>query len=328
MASPGGAARLVGCSVAVARVRAFVARAAFALAPVLIEGETGVGKEIVARALHEESPRRAQPFVAVNCSAIPAPLFESLLFGHEHGAFTGTQRRALGHLERAAGGTLFLDEIGELALEGQAKLLRALETRDFLPVGASADRRFEGRVIGATNMQLSELVRARRFRKDLYYRLNVLRVRVPALAARLEDLPDLVEALGASFDRRLQLTEDAYDYLGKRRWPGNVRELRNILERASVLAGHPVVDASQLAELDDANGSADEELSSTARTIVSMPGSLLEKLESLGRMAIDEALRATDGNTNEAARLLQIDRRALERRRQRGSPSDDGHFGA
>jgi sigma-54 specific flagellar transcriptional regulator A len=230
---------IVGSSRAIARVIHKIQVYGPADAPVVITGETGTGKELVARALHLTSPRRSQPFVAINCSAISEELFESELFGHEKGAFTGAHRARLGRFQRANHGTLFLDEIGDMPLRLQAKLLRALEEGEIEPVGAQRSIPVDVRIIAATNVLLERAVAAGRVRADLYHRLAVFRSHVPPLRERLEDLPELVEHFLRILDRRYNrrtrgCTPEALRLLANYHWPGNVRELRNVLERVYV----------------------------------------------------------------------------------------------
>jgi formate hydrogenlyase transcriptional activator len=214
---------------------------------VLIVGETGTGKELIARAIHDRSPRRARPLVKVNCAAISAGLVESELFGHVKGAFTGALAARSGRFELADGGTIFLDEIGELPLETQVKLLRVLQEHEFEPVGSSQSRRVDVRVIAATNRDLERAVAEGRFRSDLFYRINVLPIRVPALRDRREDIPllthFLVERFGREMGKRLEgISRRSMERLMAYDWPGNVRELQNVIERAAVLATGPVLE--------------------------------------------------------------------------------------
>ena len=237
----GGETTLVGSSGAMSDLEELIEKAAGADVTVLIEGESGTGKELVARALHRRSARAEEPFVAVNCAAIPGELVESELFGHVEGAFTGAVRDRLGRFELAHGGTLFLDELGELPPEAQAKLLRALEERRVQPVGAPAEVPVDVRVVAATHMDLEAAIEAGRFREDLFYRVAVFRIRVPPLRDRLEDLPELAERfvghLARTHGRPARgLTEGALEVLRRHRWPGNVRELRNLLEAAVIRA--------------------------------------------------------------------------------------------
>ncbi|NOY92144.1 MAG: sigma-54-dependent Fis family transcriptional regulator [Deltaproteobacteria bacterium] len=230
---------LVGRSQAMRDLRAFLERAARARSSVLITGESGTGKELVARALHYGGPRAAQDFVVVNCGALPEALMESELFGHERGAFTGAVRAELGLFRAADGGTLLLDEVGELPPGLQVKLLRALQERAVRPVGGRKEVPVDVRVVAATNRDLERAVEAGEFREDLFYRLNVLRVHVPPLRERREDIPLLAEHLltkhAALAGRALELSPEARAALTRRRFPGNVRELENVIERAVAL---------------------------------------------------------------------------------------------
>ncbi len=224
-----------GRSDAVRSVRDFVRRVAHADIPVLLLGESGSGKEVAARAIHELSNRSESPFIAANCGAIPEPLFESEMFGAEKGAFTDAVARP-GHLERAAQGTVFLDEVGEMSAFNQAKILRVIEDRRVRRVGGSRELLLSFRLIAASNRDLPAEVRAKRFRRDLYYRLSVLTFRMPGLTERLEDIPDLVEAFLRDAEMEdVALTDNAYDRLALHTWPGNIRELRNVILRAAIM---------------------------------------------------------------------------------------------
>ncbi len=241
---------LVGTSPALQEVLARIRQVAPTDATVLIRGETGTGKELVARAIHAASPRRQRPLVAVNCGAIAAGVIESELFGHEKGAFTGATARRPGRFELADGGTLFLDEIGDLSLDLQVKLLRVLQEGEFTRVGGSEAVRVDVRIVAATHRDLARMVREGSFREDLYYRLNVFPIRTPALRERLGDLPLLVDHLVARHARRLgrrieQVPEAVRATLAAYPWPGNVRELSNVLERSVIVSAGPVL---QLAE--------------------------------------------------------------------------------
>ena len=240
---------LVGDGPAMTELRSQVATIARSDASVLITGENGVGKEVVARNLHAASERAGGPFVTVNCAAIPAELIESELFGHEKGSFTGAHERRIGHFEAASGGTLFLDEIGDMPLAAQAKVLRALETREITRVGDSGTVPVDIRVLAATNADLDEAVREGRFRMDLFYRLNVVPIRVPALRERREDVGALAtHLLGRQAERsgtaHLGLSSEAQSLLERHDYPGNVRQLRNLLEGAAIFAEGSVIEAA------------------------------------------------------------------------------------
>jgi formate hydrogenlyase transcriptional activator len=207
---------------------------------VLIEAETGTGKELIARAIHLHSKRRNRPFITLNCAAIPRELFESELFGHERGAFTGATAQRLGRFEAADGGTLFLDEIGDMPLEFQVKLLRVLQQREFERVGSTHSRQVDVRIVAATNQDLAALVTEKQFRKDLYYRLNVFPIALPPLRSRCDDIPILVAYFVDAFAKRMskqisQISQEAMDALTRYSWPGNIRELQNYIERAVIL---------------------------------------------------------------------------------------------
>jgi DNA-binding NtrC family response regulator len=239
---------------AMQRVIALGKRAAASNIPVLIEGESGVGKEVIARAIQGESERRARPFVTVNCGAIPENLVESILFGHEKGAFTGAVDKRIGKFQEADGGTLFLDEVGELPLDAQVKLLRALQDGEIDPVGAKQPLRVNFRLISATNRDMIQLVKDGKFREDLYYRLNVFPIHVPPLRERLEDVPELARHFLARFSaeegKRISgFTEEALRLLTNYAWPGNVRQLENAVFRAVVLADGPLLDVAEFPQI-------------------------------------------------------------------------------
>ena len=244
---------LVGTSAALREVVRKIGLYAPSDAAVVITGETGTGKELVARALHDQSPRRAEPYVAVNCSAISEELLESELFGHEKGAFTGAVRTHRGRFERAHRGTLFLDEIGDMPLHTQSKLLRVLETGIIERVGAEAEQKVDVRIVCATNVPLEQAVGQGRFRADLYHRLSILRIHLPPLRQRPEDIPLLVDHFLQIFNRKYgrhieRLTPEAVNLLQSYLWPGNVRELRNVLERVYVETQAEVIGARAFAE--------------------------------------------------------------------------------
>ncbi|MGK7861651.1 sigma-54-dependent transcriptional regulator [Falsiroseomonas sp. E2-1-a4] len=308
----------LGISAAMQEVEALMRKAARVDAPVVFTGETGVGKEVAARFLHAVSARADEPFVALNCAAIARDLAESTLFGHERGAFTGAVARQVGVVERAGAGTLLLDEIAELSLDLQAKLLRLVQERSFLPLGAAAERPFAARLVCATHADLAARVRAGSFREDLYYRLHVIPVEVPPLRRRTEDLPWLAERLLAEAVARFDLgarhlAPAALASLADHDWPGNVRELRNRIERAVALAEGEEIGVADLfpeGRLDDSAG----------------PGGasrLGAAIDGATRDAIAEALQRVGGNRAEAARRLGISRTTLwKRMRELGMAAD------
>src|SRR5580698_4846213 len=228
---------LIGSSMKFQAVLTEVARVAPVDSAVLIQGETGTGKEVIARAIHEASPRRNHRFVALNCAAIPSALLESELFGHERGAFTGACTQTKGRFQMADGGTLFLDEIGDMPLELQPKLLRALQEREFERLGGAQTVRVNARVVAATNQDLAQLVAKKLFRADLFYRLNVIPISLPPLRERVQDIPPLTEFFVAKFAARLNkpidsIPDEVMAVLKAHDWPGNIRELQNFIERA------------------------------------------------------------------------------------------------
>jgi len=274
-------------------------------AAVLITGETGSGKEVVAQTIHRFSSRSSRPWIDVNCAALPEHLVESELFGHEKGAFTGAVAAKQGLIEVAEGGTLFIDEISETAPGLQAKLLRVLEDGRYRRVGGTQEARADVRVIAATNKDLEEEQRAGRFREDLYYRLNVVAVKLPPLRERPEDIPELVRHFLAT--RRVgtqpfRLQPEALEALRRYDWPGNVRELANVLERAQILAEDSVVTLDDLPE-------NIVEVMQPASSPAGNPHHLCETK----RRHVREVLRAEKGNKVHAARALGISRRALYR---------------
>jgi formate hydrogenlyase transcriptional activator len=251
IATAAAAGGIIGASPGLLEVLERVARVAATDSTVLIIGETGTGKELVARAIHRGSPRAKRALVKVNCAALPEGLIASELFGHERGAFTGALERRRGRFELAAGGTIFLDEVGELPAPVQVALLRVLQEREFERVGGHETLRTDARVVAATNRDLEEAVREGRFRSDLFFRLNVFPIRVPALRERAEDIPLLAEYCASQFARKVGkavrgIAESAMAALSAYHWPGNIRELQNVVERAVILAGGSVVELSDL----------------------------------------------------------------------------------
>ena len=302
---------LVGESPAMLAVYNVIARVAPSTATVLLLGESGTGKELVARAIHRWSDRASQPFVAVNCAAIPENLLESELFGHEKGAFTGALTRKLGRFERANGGTLFLDEIGDMGLALQSKILRAVQEREIERVGGGQPISVDVRVIAATNCDLAQEIRERRFREDLYYRLAVVTLRLPRLRERGDDLllltAHFLREFGAQHAKPCRfISSGALELLLKQDWPGNVRELRNVIERAVLLARDDTLRVTQLPE---------EWWSATPTTAAARPpDGPIQTLAEVEAQHIRRALEHTGGQIGETARLLGLHRNTLARK--------------
>ncbi len=312
---------MVGSSGAMEQVRELIAQVAPTDARILVLGDSGTGKELVAHAIHRSSRRAHKAFITVNCAAIPRDLVESEMFGHERGAFTGATDRRLGRFELADNGTLFLDEVGDLNLEAQAKLLRVLESGEVSRLGSERTMRVDVRVISATNQRLDQAVAAGTFREDLYFRLNVFPIEVAPLRARLSDLTDLVAHLAARAMPHAPptFTTEAMELLAAYDWPGNVRELANVVERLAIISGREV-DASNVRHvLPKIHGRTD----GTRLNPSADPGadvfdrSLSNVLDDFERSLISRALTRTSGNVAEASRLLQTDRANLYRRMKR-----------
>lgn len=329
----GGEARffeeLVGRSELLRELCEQIRQVAPAISPVLVEGPSGSGKELVARAIHGASLRRGQPFISVNCGAIAENLLESELFGHEKGAFTGADSTRVGLFEEAHGGTLFLDEIGLTSPGCQGKLLRVLENGLIRRVGASRELQTDVRVVAATNVPLQQLVDSKRFREDLFYRLNVVALRVPSLAERREDIPLLSYHLAGRFAAAAKkpfeaFSQAALNALTAYAFPGNVRELRNVVERAVVFSRGPLIGTQDLPEqirrLADAGAPAESVVSDDARAArdaYMLTGtadgnlSLDDRLARIEKSLIKDALNKSRGNRSKAARLLKINRTTL-----------------
>jgi DNA-binding NtrC family response regulator len=292
---------------ALARDAAVAARAD---SPVLLVGETGSGKGVIARWLHDESPRSDEAFVDLNCAGLPRDLLESELFGHARGAFTGAVAAKPGLIETAHRGTLFLDEVGELDPAVQPKLLKVLEQKSFRRVGEVHERRAETRLLAATNRDLAEAIATGRFRSDLYYRLNIFVLRLPALRERPEDVPqlvgDMLERLGDELGRHVEVAPETLAALAAHDWPGNVRELRNVLERAILVAREP-----RLRPADLNLGEGQAAAAPRAAPPASVGDELLGTLAEIERRALRSALARTGGRVPEAAKLLAIPRSTL-----------------
>ncbi|MDE2487426.1 MAG: sigma-54-dependent Fis family transcriptional regulator [Alphaproteobacteria bacterium] len=332
---------LIGASPAMVMVKRLGERAAKSSIPILITGESGVGKEVIARAVHGSSERAGKPFVAVNCGAIPENLVESILFGHEKGSFTGAHEKHLGKFQEANGGTLFLDEVGELPLDIQVKLLRALQESEIDPIGAKRSIKVDVRIVSATNRDLSQAVSEGRFREDLFYRLNVFPVEAPALRERKEDIAALVE----HFIRRFNVEEgksvvgaapETLACLSAFDWPGNVRQLENAVYRAIVLADAPYLQPYDFPAISGMAAPAPEPLApgaappphapppSAGEMMASMPAETpvrilderghLRTLEEIERDLIQHAIEIYAGHMSEVARRLGIGRSTLYRK--------------
>jgi DNA-binding NtrC family response regulator len=314
-----GPRAIVGESEALRAVMETIAAVAPTRATVLLEGESGTGKELFARALHEQSPRRDQPFVTVNCAALPEGLVESALFGHERGAFTGANARAHGAFERAHRGTLLLDEISEMRLDLQPKLLRAIQEQEIERVGGHQLLKVDVRIVATTNRDLLAEIRANRFRRDLYYRLSVMPIRTPTLRERLDDVPLLAEYFVRNAAASLgikppEIPPETLELLQRRTWQGNIRELANVIERAVILCrgGRLLPDAvSEVQGIGFATG--------VPAPVPGVPAAAPINLKALEQIAIERALAATSGHRTRAAELLGISERTLRNKLRPGA---------
>jgi DNA-binding NtrC family response regulator len=313
--------RLLGNSPRMREVRRLLREAAEVGATVLLTGRSGTGKEMAARAIHFGGPRAAGPFVPVNCAAIPEPLFESAMFGHKRGAFTGAAESQTGFAEQSSGGTLFLDEVAEIPLAQQAKLLRVLQENEVTPVGSPRPVRVDLRVVAATNRELETMVAKGTFREDLFYRLDVLRIELPTLAERPEDVPALAEHLLLDVARShglpaLGFTEAALDALARHRWPGNVRELRNAVERGLLAARGRRIDVGDLPAVVRVPDLPRGKSEGPEAPALPADGADLS-LAAVERAHVEKVLALAGWNRSLAARLLGIDRRTLFTKIQR-----------
>ncbi|TLX23410.1 sigma-54-dependent Fis family transcriptional regulator [Chryseobacterium indologenes] len=290
-----GFAQIIGNSPAILQARKLAEKVALTDAAVLLTGETGTGKEVFANAIHDASDRNKNSFVAINCSAFSREILESELFGHKQGAFTGALKDKKGLIEEANGGTLFLDEIGEMPIDLQAKLLRLLETKEFIKMGETKVSKSDFRLIAATNRNLEDEIKQGNFREDLYFRLNVFEINLPALRERKEDLKMLAKNFIDQFSHKLhlsgiQVSPDYYRILEKNDWKGNIRELRNAVERSLILMDNNTLDTESLPHYSEKTVSENDSLS----------------IRSLEKVHIQKVLQYTKGNKAEAARLLEI----------------------
>jgi DNA-binding NtrC family response regulator len=323
---------LVGESQAIQSLIQTIEKVAATDSTVLISGESGTGKELVARAIHENSTRKDKPLITVNCGAIPEDLLEAELFGHMKGAFTGATQTRVGRFEAAQGGTIFLDEVGELPLHLQVKLLRVLQQRQFEPVGSSKTIEVDVRIIAATNRDLEEAVSKKEFREDLFYRLNVIPVRTPALRERKSDIQILANHFIAQFNAQTghsveSPANEILDALMAYDWPGNVRELENLIERVVILKGQGSVDLGDLPHrifqrYTEVQPQSSGAFSASEFPRMVLPGTgvdLKTIVAAFENHLIDQALARTGGNKNRASELLMMNRTTLvEKLRKRG----------
>jgi two-component system nitrogen regulation response regulator NtrX len=314
----GATSTIVGSSPQIGEVRELIAKVAPTEARVLITGESGTGKELVATAIHESSARADAPFVRVNCAAIPRELVESEMFGHEKGSFTGATDRRIGRFEQADGGTLFLDEVGDLSLEAQAKLLRALEAGEIERVGGERPIPVDVRVVSATNKDLARATKDGAFREDLLYRLHVFPIHIAPLRERPGDIPELIAHLAGLITSRIgrqavRFDPGALEQLVRHRWRGNVRELANIVERLIILSARNVIGVDEVRSALPVTDQADAPLPTPGATEVP----LTDALDAYEKTLITRALSSAGGNVAEAARSLATDRANLYRRMKR-----------
>ncbi len=314
--APPSGLQMLGQSHSIEEIRRTSQKLARSQAPVYISGESGTGKELVARLIHAQGPRADNPFVAVNCGAIPADLMESELFGHKKGSFTGATSDKDGLFQAANGGTLFLDEVADLPLEMQVKLLRAIQEKAVRPIGAQLETHIDVRILSATHKDLAELVRDGQFREDLFYRINVIELHIPALRERPEDIPLLVEHFTRHLAREMalpqpKLTQAALETLSRHPFPGNVRELENILERAMTLCDNELIDQDDLYlnSIRPTTGNADNLMAGDVEQI-----GLEAYLERIERRLIEKALEKSGYNKTAAAKRLGISFRAMRYR--------------
>ena len=312
------AAGIIGASAATKNLRDTIAKVAPTDTPVLIRGESGTGKELVAAAIHNSSRRSGKPFIVINCAAVPGPLIESEMFGHEKGSFTGAVQKKPGQFKLADGGSLFLDEIGELPVMLQSKLLRAIENGEFLPVGGTKPVRVDVRIIAATNRDLEKMESEGAFRSDLLYRLNVFPILIPPLRERKDDIAEIAAGFleskgfhGARLERAVEEKLISYS------WPGNVRELRNILERATILAGGDPISPSHIMISEERPAAEARDILEGIVGRISLP----EVERSLLRLALEKA----GGNKSRAAEMLGITRRTLYSRMEKHGDGEKSH---
>ena len=303
-----GNGRIIGDSPGIRSVLDMIGKVAPTATPVLIQGESGTGKELVAAEIHTLSKRASKPFIIINCAAVPENLLEAELFGHEKGAFTGAVQKKPGQFRLADGGSLFLDEIGELPLSLQAKLLRAIENGEFLPLGSTKPVNVDVRIIAASNRDLEKLSAEGGFRKDLFYRLNVFPIHISPLRDRKEDILPIAQAFLANRAASGEISDNIVEILEGYSWPGNVRELRNVLERAIILSGGEPIEREHIMISGEGPDAGDDGLSALVGR---------KSLEEIERSLIELALKKTGGNKSKAAGLLGITRRTLYSRMEK-----------
>ncbi len=305
--------QIIGISQALDNILSKINKIAMTDAKVLITGETGTGKELVARAIHLRSPRSTGPFVKINCAAIPSDLLESELFGHKKGAFTGANQDQIGKFQAADGGTLFLDEIGDMDLRLQAKLLHVLQDNTFNMLGSSVDKQVDIRIIAATNKDLKQLIKEGKFRMDLYHRLNVVNIHIPPLRNRPEDIEVLtrhfINEFSETYNKPIRdISTAALQVLKQKSWPGNVRELKNFIEKTIIFANGPIIEPHDL---------PDSKQKTEASSPVFPEITLKKALEAYERKLILQALKQTGGRISETAKLLGITRSALFKKKKK-----------
>lgn len=309
--------QVIGANELIKRMSRLTRRIAKVDKTVLIQGPSGSGKELVAQAIHRLSPFSKGKFVDVNCSTIPEHLIESILFGHEKGAFTGATESKHGLFYYAANGSLFLDEIAELPLQLQAKILRVLEVKKFRRLGSIQDIAFSGRVIAATHENLMKRVQEREFREDLYYRLTVFTIDVPPLNQRLSDIPHLINAFQGNAENAIYFDDKALDLLKQHNWKGNVRELKNLVDRVRVLCDEKVISAEVLTEfihIDQKNGEHNKKSSINTLADSILKVDVINKFSAIEKALLARALELSAGNKSAAARLLGVHRKVIERK--------------
>lgn len=307
--------QFLGVSKKAVRIRALIERFSFSDRPVLITGPTGSGKEVVASQLHTFSEYPEEPMLTINCGAFPPSLIESLLFGHKKGAFTGATESRDGYLQSVKNGTLFLDEIGELPLELQPKLLRVLENRKYTPIGETTERTFYGRIVAATHQDLKKAASNKSFREDLYFRLNVLRIEVPSLNERREDIPLFISKFIKDQPRKINFSTGAINLMMNAQWEGNVRQLRNIIDRITILYDAPVISEEVVRDILSEDSISTENISTEfIDQLINSNVLHKNKLHAMEMLMINHVLKSSNGNKSAAAKLLGIDRKLLARR--------------